>query len=555
MSISCQYEVMRYPFFLTDLTRSIPVEGELKLAENLPPLAKINWGSFEAEGPELEVYDDLLVISGKVYPYIMYLTSPGVNSIDTVAGGEEIQEQEIERLECGARWLNEAGVGYEERITIPGLRAGMAIDVDLSPSSATFEETGPGQIHFLGQLEVTVHALDNQEIQVVGEVVAQPPSKVNVIKEPVKLEEVLDVRKETIPLQTPLVLSNLKPGTARILTYQARPAGINYEVGLNKIFIKGFLDVSMVYVGCDDDGRPTEIFAHEWNRSSGTAVPFETVIATDTSDINLTVISRVTLRNSKLDMKTPREMRYRVDVECEATISKVVQKEVVTDAESGGEQVVDVLKSLLNFEENLGEKTGVITLETVIALPNGENPERLLLWEGSPKDLSLEAAEDKVLVDGSVDLRLVYAADSADGSRVQVACWDRPSNTSIPLAGVIEFPGVQPGTLLRTQAQIDSINLELTGDRTIQVNGTVLLRVMARAPRALMTLRDCAAVEPADPSARPSMMFYVVQHGDSLWKIARQYQTTVETLAQANQISNPDRICIGQKLIIPKQAV
>ncbi|MGE5604149.1 MAG: LysM peptidoglycan-binding domain-containing protein [Bacteroidota bacterium] len=555
MSLSCQYDTMRYPFFLSDLTRSIPVEGELRLAENLPPLAKINWGSFEVEGPELAVYDDLLVVSGKVYPYIIYLTSPSVKPIDSETDSGGLQEQEFERLECGARWTNEAAIGYEERITIPGLRPGMVIDVDLSPSNATFEQIGTGQIHFFGQLEARVHALDNQEIQVVSEVIAQPPSKVNVTKEPVKVEEVLDIRKETIPLQTPLVLSNLKPGTARILTYQARPAGVNYEVGRNKIFIKGFLDVAMVYVGCDDDGRPTEIFAHEWNRSSGTAVPFETVIAVDASDTDLTVIPRITLRNSKLEQKTPREMRYRVDVECEATISKIVQKEVVTDAESGGDQVVDVLKNLLNFEENLGEKTGVLTLETTIALPGGENPERLLLWEASPKGLSLEAAEDKVLVDGSMDLRLIYAADGPDGSRVQVGCWDRPSNTSIPLAGVIEFPGIHPGALLRAQAQVDSVNLELTGDRTVQVNATVLLRVMARAPRAMMTLRDCAAVEPVDLSTRPSMMFYVIQPGDSLWKIARQYQTTVETLVQANQIANPDRVYIGQKLLIPKQVV
>jgi spore coat assembly protein SafA len=554
MSIGCQYDSMRYPFFLSDLTRSIPVEGELKLAENLAPLAKICWGSFEIENPELAVYDDLLVISGKVYPYLIYLTSPGVNLINAEADNEEIREREFERLECGTRWINEAGVGYEARITIPGLRPGMAIDVDLSPSNAVFEEKGPGKIQFLGQLEATVHTLDNQETEVVGEVVAQPPSKVNVIKEPVKLEEVLDIRKETLPLQTPLVLSNLKPGAARILTYQARPAGIDYEVGRNKIFIKGFLDVAMVYVGCDDDGRPTEIFAHEWDRSSGTAVPFEIVIPVDTADMDLSVIPKITLGNSKLEMKTPREMRYRVDVQCEATISKVVQKEVVTDVESGGDQIVDVLKNLLNFEETLGETTGVVALDTTIALPGGENPERLLLWEGSSKGLSLEAAEDKVLVDGSMDLRLIYTADSVDGSRLQVACWDRPTNTSIPLAGVIEFPGIQRGALLRAQAQIDSINLELTGDRTIKVNATVLLRVMARVPRALMTLRDCAVVEPVDPDTRPSMMFYVVQRGDSLWKIARQYQTTVDTLAQANQISNPDRIHPGQKLIIPKQA-
>ena len=68
-----------------------------------------------------------------------------------------------------------------------------------------------------------------------------------------------------------------------------------------------------------------------------------------------------------------------------------------------------------------------------------------------------------------------------------------------------------------------------------------------------MALKDCALVEPVDPSTRPSILFYLVQPGDTLWKIARRYQTTMDTLARVNQISNPDRIDIGQKLIIPKQ--
>lgn len=553
MSVSCQYESMKYPFFLSDLTQSFSVNGELKLAENLPPLDKISWGGFEAETPGLAIYDDLLVVSGKVYPYLLYLTRPGENRIDSVAEGEENQAPELERREFGTRWINENGVDYEERITIPGLRSGMVVKVDLLPSNATFDEVGPGQIRFFGQLEATVHAVENQEFQVVSEVEAQPPSKVNVAKEPVRLEEVLDIRKETILVQIPLVLSNLKPGAVRILTYQAVPVAVNCEVGRGKIFVKGFLEVTMVYVGCDDDGKPTEIFAQEWNRSAGTAVPFETIIIAETSDMDLTVIPRITLRNSKMEMKTSREMRYRVDVECEVTISRIVQKEVVTDAESGSEQLIDLQKNVLNFEEYLGEKTGAINLETVIALPNGEIPERLLAWEGSPKEISLEVVEDKVLVDGNLDLRLIYAADSADGSRMQVASWDRRNDNSIPVAGMVEFSGLKPGALLRAVAQVDSINLELTGDRTVRVNGTITLRVMARAPRALMALKDCAAVEPVDPSTRPSILFYLVQPGDTLWKIARRYQTTMATLAQVNQISNPDRIDIGQKLIIPKQ--
>lgn len=44
---------------------------------------------------------------------------------------------------------------------------------------------------------------------------------------------------------------------------------------------------------------------------------------------------------------------------------------------------------------------------------------------------------------------------------------------------------------------------------------------------------------------------YVVKSGDTLSDIAKEFDTNVSTIAEANGISNPNRIYIGQKLVIP----
>ncbi|WP_156112689.1 LysM peptidoglycan-binding domain-containing protein, partial [Halobacillus sp. BBL2006] len=44
---------------------------------------------------------------------------------------------------------------------------------------------------------------------------------------------------------------------------------------------------------------------------------------------------------------------------------------------------------------------------------------------------------------------------------------------------------------------------------------------------------------------------YTVQPGDTLYSIARRYGTTVQKIADANQISNPSVIRAGTKLVIP----
>ena len=48
---------------------------------------------------------------------------------------------------------------------------------------------------------------------------------------------------------------------------------------------------------------------------------------------------------------------------------------------------------------------------------------------------------------------------------------------------------------------------------------------------------------------------YTVKPGDSLWKIAMEFDTTVNDIARYNGIVNPDDIAVGQvlRIYIPEQ--
>ena len=48
-----------------------------------------------------------------------------------------------------------------------------------------------------------------------------------------------------------------------------------------------------------------------------------------------------------------------------------------------------------------------------------------------------------------------------------------------------------------------------------------------------------------------SIILYIVKKGDSLWKIAKQFGSTVDAIARVNGIEDRDVIYTGQKLYIP----
>jgi murein DD-endopeptidase MepM/ murein hydrolase activator NlpD len=114
---------------------------------------------------------------------------------------------------------------------------------------------------------------------------------------------------------------------------------------------------------------------------------------------------------------------------------------------------------------------------------------------------------------------------------------------------------VQPGETLATisalygltQEQLASLN-SLTDPNQIYI-GQALVVAASSAPTAVANLPVEAAPSPAEPAASP--LIHVIQRGETLFRIAQQYGVSMNDLAQANSITNPEFIYAGQQLIIP----
>jgi len=50
------------------------------------------------------------------------------------------------------------------------------------------------------------------------------------------------------------------------------------------------------------------------------------------------------------------------------------------------------------------------------------------------------------------------------------------------------------------------------------------------------------------------MIIYTIKSGDSLWKIASYYHVSTASIVELNELSNPNRLVVGQALVIPTEA-
>jgi LysM repeat protein len=77
---------------------------------------------------------------------------------------------------------------------------------------------------------------------------------------------------------------------------------------------------------------------------------------------------------------------------------------------------------------------------------------------------------------------------------------------------------------------------------------SVLFRVKAILPVVIVLM---ALLLPPAIHAAPGQIVHVVRRGETMYSIARTYGSSVQAIAYANGIRNPNYIWVGQRLIIP----
>lgn len=143
------------------------------------------------------------------------------------------------------------------------------------------------------------------------------------------------------------------------------------------------------------------------------------------------------------------------------------------------------------------------------------------------------------------------------------AVWD-PALAAYPL-WIAEYGVEEPKTTgawkewsgfqYTDKGQVDGIDGDVDLDRFrpgILLGGGEPTPEPTASPKPSITPKPTVTPKPtATPGQCPTTIPYIVQRGDTLSRIADSLETTVAELAALNHLKNPDRIYVGQRLLIP----
>ena len=104
------------------------------------------------------------------------------------------------------------------------------------------------------------------------------------------------------------------------------------------------------------------------------------------------------------------------------------------------------------------------------------------------------------------------------------------------------------------EQHIEQLQITLVGSESVEIKGILTFDTFLRRPVKVWTMENVRE-EPLDLAQlekRPSIVGHIVQSGEDLWQLAKQYMTTKEGIMEVNGMQN-ENVKEGDKLLIFKE--
>lgn len=150
---------------------------------------------------------------------------------------------------------------------------------------------------------------------------------------------------------------------------------------------------------------------------------------------------------------------------------------------------------------------------------------------------------DKILYEGEVKLNFIYASEN--NARIDTKI------VSVPFNFNMDFAGVNGTSNINTDVEIETQDFIVTSNDSVDIKINIAFNTTLLKNANINVIDDIKEDDTKGINAH-SMIIYFSKAGDTLWKIAKKFGSTVDEIAKVNGIEMVDTLNIGQQLFIPR---
>ena len=433
----------------------------------------------------------------------------------------------------------EGEIPFEDTVKMPGLEEESNVDVRLVVISSNIKLIDSRNYIYKIQLAAYITVEKMEDLEAVTSI-----NKENVMTRYCQVDGLAIVadKKETFRINDQIAVSSSKPEIGKIVWRDVRIKNVNTKMMDGMIHIGGELYVFIMYVP-DEDSVP-----YQWIE---TTLNFGGTIDVPEAMEDMVSYIGVELHNVNVEPQMNQDNETRI-----LDISTLLKLNIKLYEEKHMEVLEDVYSPNINLipvtEDKVYEKLLVKNAsrtKSTVKLNVDQSRGSILQLCNSGAEVKIDnilVSDNGLKAVGKIKVHVMYV--SSDDTHPVCCEWKE-----IDFEHRIDAEGITTDDKYYINWRVEQVNANMLSTEEIEIKAVIALEAIVfkeERKQFIIQIHE----EPIDMealNAAPIIKGYVVQQGDTLWKLAKDNYTTIEKIMQVNNLQS-QQIKKGDRLLLLK---
>lgn len=485
------------------------IEQDIIVPDSKPDAVKIVNVTVTPYVNDCEIMDGKIKVVGKINYFIIYMVND-------------------EKFNTRGLFVS---YPYTEVLNVDKLKSNMNVNVDSKCKNVIYSLPNERKISVKSEIMFNVIVKESVGIDIIQSF--DEESNIECKMENKVFNNIIQNKSNIIASKEDVMLPKEAEDFVEILKLDTNIVNTEYKESYNKIMVKGDIEVVLIYLA----DNPNENI-----KKLNFTIPFSAMIEVD--NIN---------DRSKFDIKYKmRDFNIKLNEDITSTKTMSAQYQIDVDVEMYEEEELEYVDDFysqikdLEYENNIVEAISK-NVQFVNNIEVKENLSNILPMNNVVLNYSLDTSNlnasvnnGMVEVDGNAKISLLL--QDMSNMEVENKVIDILINEKINLDNIDKnikgYVEIENEKLYVTQNGTD-LEVKVVFDINTVIENIVKMNIISKIEDKALNLQDIDSIN-----------IYIVKPGDSLWKIAKKYKTSIDKIVKSNDIVNPNEIDVGQKLLI-----
>lgn len=480
----------------------------------------------------VRVNEGRINVRGRLLFRILYLCNTGEKRLHNMSGALE----------------------FDENLLMDGIVNGDVVNVKWEIEDLNIGIINTRKISARAVISLEAVAEDIYDIEMITGIGERDEDRADCLKKTIDVSRLAVSKKDIVRVKEELDIPSNKGNIYNILWNTVRLKNTATKLSDNKVNVNGEVSVLVLYE-VEEESAPVQ-----W---IDTVLPFSGVVEVS-CDADMIPDIEMNIASANVSPKPDNDGEQRI-IELDMVIElgiKIYSEEsisFISDIYSTCCQLDPVMDDTM-YNSILIKNISKAKVSDKLKLDSEKgNVMQLIGSDGTVKidDVRISQTSDnpddsnmnRIVVDGVVSINIMYIS-SDDMKPICVA------KEVIPFTHEIEAYGITSDSMIFIRPSLEQLTTVMAGNNEIDAKATAVFDTLALNCISEQIIQDVTE-SPLDIEkikSIPCMVGYVAKKGDTLWKIAKKYYTTVDSIQKINELKSP-QIKEGDMLLVVKECM